>query len=183
MGIFVNYKKRSVELPPGCKDLLDVIHQRPKRKTHQAMTNKWVPVAKSERISKHGLDHILRFMVLVLESTTKFTSLSIKLPGKDVAISVYRHKEPRTLNLKFFVYRNTEEERAIRAFFAGQRIDHTVDYLCRPITPTSVRGLQYPLPQDAAGAATLIRDFLRAVHGLTEEAGIDFTFEKHEPAA
>src|SRR5216117_2276803 len=33
MGEFVNYKKRSVELPPGCKDLMDVLLKTSKRKT------------------------------------------------------------------------------------------------------------------------------------------------------
>jgi hypothetical protein len=183
MGEFVNYQKRGVELPPGCKDLVDVLREVSKSKTSQAITTQWVPVPKPEQIAAHGLDHIVRFMTRVLESTAKFTSLSIELPGREAAISVYRHREPGTLDLMLFVYRDTEEERAIRAFFEGHQVAPTVDYLPPPVTPTSVRGLQYPLPQNATAAANLIRDFLQRVHGLAEEAGIDFTFENHEPIA
>lgn len=183
MGKFVNYKKRSVELPPGCKDLMDVLLKVSKSKTSQPVTTQWVPIPKPEQIATHGLDHILRFMTRVLESTAKFTSLNIELPGREAAISVYRHSEQGTLDLMLFVYRDTEEERAIRAFFAGHQVVPTVDYLPGPVTSTSLRGLLYPLPQDATEAANLIGDFLRTVHGLAEEAGIDFTFENHEQTA
>jgi hypothetical protein len=32
MGDFVNCKKRSVSLPAGCKDLIDVLNRRPERR-------------------------------------------------------------------------------------------------------------------------------------------------------
>jgi hypothetical protein len=32
MGDFVNYKKRSASLPPGCKDLIDVLSRRLERR-------------------------------------------------------------------------------------------------------------------------------------------------------
>jgi hypothetical protein len=180
MGKLVNYKKRSVELPPGCKDLVDVLRKVSKSKTCRPIKSQWVPVPKPEQIATRGLDHILRFMTRVLESTAKFTSLKIELPDREAAISVLRHSRPGILDLMLFVCRDTEEERAIRAFFAQQQVAATVDYLCRPVTPSSTRGLRYPLPQDATAASSLIGDFLRAVHGLTEEAGIDFTFDNYE---
>ena len=183
MGEFVNYKKRSVELPPGCKDLMDVLLKTSKRKTSLPITTRWVPVPKPERIAAHGLDHIPRFMTRDLKSTAKFTSLSIELPGREIGIGVYRHSEPGTLALMLCVYRDTEEERAIRAFFAGHQVAPTIDYLPHPVTTTSVRGLQYPLPQDALRATILIRDFLRSVYGLANEAGLDFTFDNHDQTA
>src|SRR5437773_4103400 len=97
MGEFVNYKKRSVELPPGCKDLMDVLLKTSTRKTSLPITTRWVPVPKPERIAAHGLDHIPRFMTRVLKSTAMFTSLSIELPGRETGIGVSRHSEPGTL--------------------------------------------------------------------------------------
>jgi len=35
MDDFVNYKKRSVSLPLGCKDLLDVLRRRPERRSQE----------------------------------------------------------------------------------------------------------------------------------------------------
>ena len=35
MGDFVNYKKRSVSLPPGCKDLMHVLSRRRERGFHE----------------------------------------------------------------------------------------------------------------------------------------------------
>jgi hypothetical protein len=183
MEEFVNYKKRGIDLPSGCKDLLDVLHKAPKHRPPSAISSRWVPIPKPERIRTHGLDHILRFIVLLLESTAKFTSLKIDFQGMESAMSVYRHREPGTFDLMFFVRRDTEEERAIRAFFVRHQIDHTVDYLVHPIAPNSVRGLQYPLPQDAREAARLIRNFLQTVYGVRDEAGVDYTFDKHEQAA
>lgn len=183
MGKFVNYKKRGVELPPGCKNLVDVLDKGPKRKALSAVGTQWIPLPKPERFATRGLDHLLRFMARVLESRAKFTSLHIALPGSEAGISVFRHSEPGTLDLVLFIQRNTEEERAIRVFFAGHNIKPTVDYLPLPVSPTSVRGLQYPLPQEALAAGNLIRGFLQTVHGLTEEAGIDFTFDDNEQAA
>jgi hypothetical protein len=183
MGKFVNYKKRSIALPPGCKDLVDVLWKASHHKSSDPIAARWVPVPKPERIATNGQDHIPRFMTRVLESTTKFTSLSIELPGKDVAIGVYRHSEARTLHLTLVVSRDTEMERATRDCFSGHHIAPTADYLPLPLTPTSVCTLQYPLPQDATAAANLIGSFLRTVCGLPAEAGIDFTFDNHEETA
>jgi hypothetical protein len=35
MGDLVNYKKRSVSLPPGCKDLMDVLGRQRGRRFHE----------------------------------------------------------------------------------------------------------------------------------------------------
>jgi len=35
MGGFVNYRKRSVRLPPGCRDLIDLLRRRPERRSQE----------------------------------------------------------------------------------------------------------------------------------------------------
>lgn len=180
---FVNYKKRSIALPPGCKDLVDVLREGSHPISSAPSAGRWVPVPKTECFATNGQAHIPRFMATVLESTTKFTSLRIELPGHDVAIGVCRHRDERSLALVLFVPRNTGREQATRDFFLKHHIAPTADYLPRPQTSTSVRILQYPLPQDATSAADLISNFLQTVHYLAAGAGIDFTFDSHEGTA
>jgi hypothetical protein len=183
----VNYNKRSIKLPPGYKDLLDVIKP-PKRKatkgmvTHVMATQR-VRIVEKERIATHGLDHLTHFTALILESRAKLTSLFVTVPGQRRLISVRRHREPEKFELDLLAPRDSEEERAIRAFFAARRIDHSVDFLLPDVHASSMRNLRYALPWEATAAANLIGDFLRNVHRLTDEVAVTFTVDKVEHAA
>jgi hypothetical protein len=183
MTEFFDYKKRGVELPPGCKDLMDVLHRKAEQEAAEAASGHWVPVPKPDRIEERGMDHLERFIAVVLESPAKFTTVDIRVPRRDVAMYVGRHSKPGVLHLMLHVYQNTEEERAVRAFFSERQVAPLIDYgPDRPIA-NPVRGLQYPLPSNATAAAVLLRDFLQTVYEVTEEDGIDFTLNKHEQSA
>jgi hypothetical protein len=183
MEEFIDYKKRGVELPPGCKDLIDVLHRRAQQEASEAASCHWVPVPKTERIEERGLDHLQQFIAGVLESPAKFTTIDIRVPCRDVAMYVGRHSKPGVLHLMLYVYQNTEEDRAVRTFFSGHQITPLIDYGPGRPTANSMWGLQYALPSNVTAATVLLRAFLQTVYEVTEEDGIDFTLHKHEEPA
>jgi hypothetical protein len=57
MGGFVNYKKRRVSLPPGCKDLIDVLSRRPERRFQE-----FAKLLKSRGVNPKGAKKILKIL-------------------------------------------------------------------------------------------------------------------------
>ena len=73
MGDFVNYKKRSVSLPPGCKDLIDVLSRQPERRFQEfaeLLKSRGVNPKEAKKILK-----ILTFEELVAEEVKRLLSL------------------------------------------------------------------------------------------------------------
>ena len=65
MGDFVNYKKRSVSLPPGCKDLIDVLSRRPERRFQEF----------AERLKYRGVNPKEAMKILTSEEVKRLLSL------------------------------------------------------------------------------------------------------------
>jgi hypothetical protein len=73
MGGFVNYKKRRVSLPPGCKDLMDVLSRRPERRFQEfaeLLKSRGVNPKEAKKILK-----ILPFEELVAQELKRLRSL------------------------------------------------------------------------------------------------------------
>ncbi|MEI6784478.1 MAG: hypothetical protein WCQ21_26590 [Verrucomicrobiota bacterium] len=70
MGDFVNYKKRSVSLPPGCKDLIDVLSRRPERRFQE-----FAELLKSRGVNPKEAMKILTSEELVAEEVKRLLSL------------------------------------------------------------------------------------------------------------
>ena len=68
MAQFVNYKKRGITLPAGCKDLIDVLGpSRRQTKAHVATCGFPPLEIKEERFPTAGLAQIGRYMSMLLQ--------------------------------------------------------------------------------------------------------------------
>jgi hypothetical protein len=181
MTRFVKYQKRGVQLPPGCKDLIDVLKGKAKAKIPGAFTGEWEPVPKPDLFPSGGVAQIERYVVRILVSAAKFTALTVSSLDQQVVVGLYRHPDENAFDLMLLVLRRDKElEQSIRDFFGQRGIQHTLDYLCSGVKPNSKRGLKYPLPSDSKQVAVLLADLLTKVYGLDAEAGL--AFAHHETA-
>jgi hypothetical protein len=175
---FVNYRKRGVELPPGCKDLIDVLKGKAKAKASGAFAGKWEPVPKPDLFPSGGIAQIERYVTRILVSAAKFAALIVSSLDERVVIGLYRHPDENAFDLMLFVLRKDKElEQSIREFFGRCGIEHTLDYLCSGgLDLNYMRGLKYPLPSDPKQVAQLLADLLTKVYGLDAGAGLAFAY-------
>ena len=68
MARCVNYEKRGVELPPGCKDLIEVLKGKWKAKKPGGLAGKWKPVPEPDLFPSGGMGQIERYVTRVLVS-------------------------------------------------------------------------------------------------------------------
>ena len=121
MARFVNYQQRGVQLPPGCKDLIDVLKGKAKAKAFRSFTGEWEPVPKPDLFPSGGVAQIERYVVRILVSAAKFAALTVSSLDRQVGVGLCRHPDENAFDLMLFVLRrDTELAQSIRDFF-GQR--------------------------------------------------------------
>ena len=67
MGNFVNYKKRSFSLPPGCKDLMDVLSHPRERRFHEFAELAKALGVSPEEASEMVADEVKRMLRMLTE--------------------------------------------------------------------------------------------------------------------
>jgi hypothetical protein len=184
MPQFVNYKKRAFTLPPGCKDLIDVLAPSLRQKRTHIITGGFQPLEiKVERFPTAGLAQIGRYVSMLVHSRGEFFTLSLTAEDFDYPVTLYRSRSEQTAAI-VLVTKDSHREQAIRAFFEQQGTKVLWDYPPSVLGPgDAAHGFVYPLPPDAASAASLTTELLRSVYGLNAEAGIDFRYYEMESAA
>lgn len=172
---FVNYRKRSFTLPPGCKNLIDVLARSRRKAKGQIATCGFPPLEiKKERVPTGGLAQIGRYMEMLLQSRGELFTLSVTGPGFQYPVAFCRSRSERTVAI-ILVCKDARQEQAIRTLFEQHGLEASLDHLVGD-TPDATRGLAYPLPLDVARATSLATELLRNVYGLSEEAGLDFLY-------
>ena len=159
MNAFVNYQKRSIELPPGCKDLIDVL-----RLGRDTETELGGPV---KNLADLG-GYLSRFV----SSPAAYRSLWIH----DHAISLLglfcgKH------GLRAVVLVDASREQAVRAVFARAGLTPTQDDLLQNMA----RGLQFAL-DSFSGIEDLIRELLTGGFGVTHNSPLDFRLHEKNAA-
>ena len=157
MNEFVNFRKRNVELPPGCKDLVDVLQQ---AKGH--------PAATSAVRSAEGLGELGKHLLRLLELGAKFRYLVITW---DEMNAVQLMHQDRVLTALAVVHEKTHREQAVRGVFGAASLTPILD---EALAGWSLRMLVYRLPGGASSTQELISDLLRTGYGLAENAGLNF---------
>ncbi len=181
MRQLVNYKKRGVELPKGCKDLIDVLQGPGRAKAPLAAVGQ--PVlggGKLERFSTRGLAQIERYVNRLFESRSKVAMVSLMPPDRQTEVCCVFRMEGGLHLVLFVNQHDMEREGTVRALFESLGIQPTLDYVM--IYP-KIRVLRYPLPGDAPSAARIVADLLVKGFGLREDAGLDFILHGDEAAA
>jgi hypothetical protein len=159
MNVFPKMPERSVELPLGCKNLMDV----------EAIRN-WKPAVEQPwpwRAASDRLAYIEGQLADLLEAA-----------GKSKLVSIWLHKvtvvADRDLNGSTILvqWRDAAEQESIRQVFEEGGIAATTE----PLGRWKIKnGLKYTLPAEASSAARLIGEVLRNGYGLQMMAVIHLT--------
>ena len=168
MSEFVNYHKRGIELPPGCKDLADVLRQRP-------------GVTRGSK-TLGRLSDVPRYVSMLVNSSSEQFTLMIGTADERLSIVLYR-SESEGVSALVLVSSDAEREKGIREFFQRHGIKTFKDYLLPGEDGAEARGLMYPLPAGASHASQIIADLLGSVYVFTEASHILFRYYEATNAA
>ena len=174
MSEFVNYNKRGVALPSGCKNLIDVLR-------HSNKTNPGRPpglpfLAPLSGIGKH--------IALAFESGD-LAGLWVTSPDEQLTLFVIGIGGPQCAGVT--VQRDTAQERAVREFFMRHDIslpgDSDVPASCVPILPQCNNYVISPLPTEPSILSQLAADLFRAVCGLKSESVMHVHYTDYKDAS
>ncbi len=174
MNRFVNYGKRSVTLPKGCKDLIDVLQAR--RRSPASMAT---PGRATLAPDQGTLGDIAIYLARQLQTPSRFSNLLVLWGDALEAVQV-----PLTeagLELFALIRPGGASEKAVQRVFeragigsaGGWRVD---------VFGTATQLLRYRLPNAAQSAAGLVREVLRVGYGLPENARLEFYYVEEPPA-
>jgi hypothetical protein len=175
-------KKRDYLLPPGCKDLIDVLKLGESRDSRSpGAANSSNLEVKNEEASG-GLDEIAKYVRMVFESTALSASLSIEPPGPELTISLHRIPGG-IISATAWVQEDTPQEMALREFLATHKLP--VPARTPPWKQFLFPGLPIypsydlmPAPVDAACLAQRVVSLLRHVCDLAEDSGLLFHYSQ-----
>jgi len=182
MSQFVNYTKRSFKLPRGCKDLIDILEPARRRiKVEVPSDTVELPIIKKDHYHTAGLAQIGRYLSMLFGSSAEVFALMVTYRDDQYPVALCRNKSERSVEIALLA-KDTDREQAIRAFFDRRGIQPLLDYATSDACPQgAARGLTYRLPFDASDDATsLATDLLRGVYGLSDVAGLDFSYYELE---
>ena len=188
MSKFVNYKKRKVTLPAGCKNLMDLLEPHPLRglhDIHDILASGELPASTRKWVATGTLADIARSVAPVFESRALAFTLDISLSG-DQLVGVGRFGDGEMWSA-LSVQAGTDRERSVRDFFTRQSLrlpeDTDMPSCFSPELPMHVRYDIIPHPTDAPHLARLLSDLLREVFGLNDESELSFNYVEITPAA
>jgi hypothetical protein len=179
MARFVNYQKRGVELPPGCKDLIDVLKRKQKAEGPGAFAGNWEPMPNADFFPSGGIRQIERYVTRVLSSARFAVLLVMSLDGR-VLIQLARNPGEAAFDLVLLAQPDDQGlEQAVRGFFRQQGIDNPLGcFFSGGVNPIHTGALKYRLLSDPTWTAVLLADLLKGVFALDAEAGLAFTYHE-----
>jgi hypothetical protein len=180
MNPFVNLQKRSIQLPKGCKDLMDVLRPPRARGAVGETLSYGEPFPKPDRMETGGLAHVEHYVSRLLQSAAKRKTLLISSLDWE-AWCVLAHYDGVLTVTVFVECSDSVREEAVRSLFVEAGINPTTDYVMSN-EGVPMRGLAYPLPADAPRATQLTADLMRRAYGLADEAGLDFLYDETDAA-
>jgi hypothetical protein len=177
MNPFVNPNKRSVLLPAGCKDLIDVLKPSKRRSVAELITpsSVQIPTIEPVRYEKAGLIHVREHLAEFIASRSLQASLHIRSLDGLLGVSLCRFE----VEFSIFPLPNSgERTERIERFFTKRGISANYD---QTIGQTGIPGgalriLGFPLPVDFSTAAELTSNLLREVYHIDDETGLEFTW-------
>jgi hypothetical protein len=169
MAQFVNYHKRSIELPQGCKDLIDVLEPSRRSAANKSEAGRPLPQIRDEHFRTDGLSQVGRQVAMLESSSAELFALMIVIRDDRPPLTVYR-KQRTNQAVLVLVAEDADRERAIRAFL-GER---GVQPLHSAAVPDAFKSLSFLLPREVSQISDLMTDLLRAVYELSDVAGLDF---------
>lgn len=175
-------KKRDYLLPPGCKDLIDVLKLGESRDSQSPGAANPSNLEVKRKEASGGLEEIEKYVRMVFESTSLSASLSIEPPGPELSISLHR-MPGGIISADAWVQENTRQETALREFLALHKLP--VPARTPPWKGFFFPGLPVypsydlmPVPVDAARLAQRVASLLRDVCDLTEDSSLLFHYSQ-----
>jgi hypothetical protein len=175
-SITPNPKKRGYLLPPGCKDLIDLLQPRRLHDLHGA----------NQSSSRAGegmgrLTEIEKYVTMVFESRALAFLLVVAPPDGQVTVRVAR-MEDGTIFSSVMVQKGTDRETAVRGLFTR----HGLPLPKESGTPETFYPhlpiyLSYDIPQEPLDAPLLARlasSLFREVCGLTDDSELSFHYDE-----
>jgi len=169
MNDFVNPNQRGVALPPGKKDLIDML---PK-------PGKWYEALKIH-LPVESFEQIEAYLVRLTQSTAKFRSVGILSTNHQERLAVSHEADHFRLMVNVQP-RNAAKEECVLDFFSKMGIAPISTKTC-DLPVMEARILFFPLPLDVPKAANLIRELLLEVLGLAEDEGLHFGYYEKNTA-
>ncbi len=182
MSDFVNYKKRSVTLPPGCSDLIDVLRQ--------GRNLEWLETLLGIDLSRAVMrDCALKGTFLDIQKnvhqavTTSALIYILKiLPADQPLTFTLRRLYQQPLQAIIEVETKTAQEEALRLALLAHELRTPSDAITPgmpfPDLPWRLTWPIEPLPEDALALSRLVSELLRESGGLAPES--ELTFHHHE---
>ena len=191
MSKFVNYKKRSVTLPFGCKNLSDLLKahgtSEPLGKLHAgAISPDKPPFVVHEESFTGTISDIEKYVTMVFESSTSKILLHVTPPDAQFPLSVFRMGD--TIMAGLDVQAGTNQEKAVRSFFAQRGLSVSLDAgimppQFHPDLPWRTRFDISPLPSEASILSKFMADLLRDAFGVGDNSPLSFLYGEIKDAA
>jgi hypothetical protein len=175
MSQFVNFNKRGFTLPPGCKNLIDLLV--PRHKRGKATSESFTPLTMHRKHFPAGdLAQLERFAGMMLHSHGEAFVMEITAQALQWPVVLCRSNAERVTAILLTTCEVPQEE-AIRAFFAGRAAEPM-----RESTDEGIRTLVYPLPLEIAPITALLAHLLQEVYALGDDTGLELSYHEIEKA-
>jgi hypothetical protein len=181
----VDYQNRGINLPPGCKDLIDVL-KLDKRAMLAGHTG-WPSRAANELPAKvtHGatvsglLGDVLKYVKMAFDSRAREFLLMISPPGGYFLMDVHRNADGMMAS-SVMVQADSARERAVHFFFAHRGLEipkHVkMPQTSSPSSPPQVVYHISPIPNEAWRLADLLMDLLHHAFKLGDGYPLSFRY-------
>jgi len=186
MSEFVNYKKRSITLPPGCKNLIDVLQRPRNAKAHDIIAQDELPAVMRGESGTLKLSEIGQYVAMPFQTHARAFILMLSLPDERLTVD-FTEMDGELMAASATFEENAHREVLMREFFS----DHDLQVPGDDWTPAQfVPGVPVqfiyrilPLPSDTATASKLATELFRHVCGLSDESQLIFRYYEIAKAA
>lgn len=177
MNEFVDYKKRDIDLPKGCKNLNDVLQAQERRRILRRAAAFKRQMATHDRSFTGTLSEVGKYLDMVFTSRAWMFTLWIGPLDDRLNLSIHR-SEDGSVAASATVRQDSAQELSLRSFFAQRGLDWPVDSgfpsQFFPSVPVDLMVKISPLPSQGPGLTDLIVDLFRDVYGANMETGLNF---------
>ena len=180
MADFVNYKKRSISLPPGCKDLMDVLQPGGLRRPDDVAGPDLSRAISRGQAFKGKLSDIGNHVEKAYKSRALAFTLSVTPPDERITLNLETGLGHRA-SAFILVKQNTAQDTAMREFFIqhGQPLPDSTPV--EPLLPGVLTQVIYSisqLPSESDMLSILVENLFREVCGLNETSDLCFRYDE-----
>lgn len=188
MSEFVNYNKRSIQLPPGCKDLTDLFKPVWLRKLSEGVVPPDMPVVLRNDSVKETLGNIEKHVAVVFDSRADGCHLTISSLDEKLAVSVYRMTDSITSHITFI--HDETREKAMRIFFDchGLEVPRATE-MPKEFNPAFYPNIPVwslfelsPMPSGALAFSRIASDLFRDFCGMNDQSELQFSLMEFDRA-